>query len=326
MSAKEPKHHSSLSNKFHSLVPKMSWAEYSPGFTRFKVSRYVSEFVGTMFLVASIKLIIGYNSINTVDQGILSLVAPFGIGLTLNCLICMFGYISLAQFNPAVTLGFIIRDTASLPRKDFIQWLMYWVSQFTGGIVGGFLAILMGGEQACQVYTSVPEDKNTYEAFFSEFFFTALLVSMNIHCASDSRLKNNQIYASAIGGTLTVSALAIGGVTGAALNPAVWCGTVASAASCVDDLNLKAAWIYWIAPLCAGVGSGLWFHFIYNWDGSADKFEESMLNSKEAMQLMKTITNDYKCVRNKSDDVNLNDSEVEEPGNPTTYKEVEMQQ
>ena len=70
-------------------------------------------------------------------------------------LICMFGYISLAQFNPAVTLGFIIRDMASLPRKDFVQWLMYWASQFSGAVVGGFSAYLIRGEPACVVYTAV---------------------------------------------------------------------------------------------------------------------------------------------------------------------------
>lgn len=129
----------------------------------------------------------------------------------------------------------------------------------------------------------------TYQAFFGEFFYTSLLISMNIHCASDSRLKNNQIYASAIGGTLTIGILSISKITGAALNPAVWTGTVASAAACMDEdeLNLKDAWIYWIAPICAGIVTGLWFQFIYNFDGAADKFEESMLNSKEAVQLMK---------------------------------------
>eukprot|EP00486_Rosalina_sp_Unknown_P015998 CAMPEP_0201595224 /NCGR_PEP_ID=MMETSP0190_2-20130828/192297_1 /ASSEMBLY_ACC=CAM_ASM_000263 /TAXON_ID=37353 /ORGANISM="Rosalina sp." /LENGTH=405 /DNA_ID=CAMNT_0048055133 /DNA_START=30 /DNA_END=1248 /DNA_ORIENTATION=- len=371
----DPKEGGRLSKLTRGIVPKMDWAEYSPGFTKFKVSRYVSEFIGTMFLVMSIKLIIGFTSgIDIVEGSSIAMVAPFGIGITLMVLICMFGYISLAQFNPAVTLGFVIRDMASLPRKDFVQWLMYWLSQFAGGIAGGFVAYLIGGKPACIVYTSVHPLAKTYQAFFAEFFYTTLLVSMNIHCASDSRLKDNQIYASAIGGTLTIGILsiskitgaalnpgyqiyasAIGGtltigilsiskITGAALNPAVWVGTVASAAACVDhdELNLKHAWIYWIAPICAGIVAGLWFQFIYNFDGAADKFEESMLNNKEAVQLMKGAVSATKSLtkspwggmsRNKGRDSNkgskqngsyeaVSNKNVDEDDGKVEYEEV----
>ena len=96
-----------------------------------KISRYASEFVGTFTLVAAIKLIIA-------SQGAYSpSLAPFGVGLTLMVIVSMFGYISLAQFNPSVTLGFVIRNYEALPRSDWIQWIMYIILQFAGGICGG---------------------------------------------------------------------------------------------------------------------------------------------------------------------------------------------
>eukprot|EP01083_Nonionella_stella_P119974 359015_1 len=120
------------------------------------------------------------------------------------------------------------------------------------------------------VYTSVDSTKYTaYEAFFSELFFCCMLVTTNLHVAGDARLKGNQVYSAAIGMILTVAALSIGEITGSAVNTAVWVGTVASAAACVEDgdtLNLDHCWIYWVSHLLAGVISGLWFVLIYGGD------------------------------------------------------------
>lgn len=99
-----------------------------------KISRYASEFVGTFVLVACIKLLLADTGVDSTFRREL---APFGIGLTLLVIVSIYGYISLAQFNPSVTIGFIVRDCEALPRKDWVQWCMYFVMQFTGGIAGG---------------------------------------------------------------------------------------------------------------------------------------------------------------------------------------------
>ena len=96
-----------------------------------------------------------------------------------------------------------------------------------------------------------------------------MLVTVNLHVAGDARLKGNQVYAGAIGMLLTVAALSIGEITGSAVNTAVWVGTVASAAACVEEgksLNLDHWWIYWVSHLLAGLISGCWFVLIYGED------------------------------------------------------------
>eukprot|EP01084_Bolivina_argentea_P184794 318732_1 len=235
-------------------------------FTRYKISRYACEFVGTFVLVASIKLLIGSGTPY----------APFGIGLTLLVIVSIYGYISLAQFNPSVTIGFVVRNSKSLPRSDYMQWILYIICQICGGICGGFFAWLAGGKDACNVYTYVNTDEYTVsQAFFSELFYCMMIVTVNLHVASDDRLNGNQVYAAAIGMILTVSALSIGPITGSAINTAVWIGTVASAAACVEDgetLNLDACWIYWVAHILGGLIAGAWFVLIYGreMDGVVD--------------------------------------------------------
>lgn len=134
-------------------------------------------------------------------------------------------------------------------------------------IFTGYFAWLCGGKAACQVYTQVNSDEYTaYHAFFAELFFCMMLVTVNLHVAGDARLKGNQVYAAAIGMILTVAALSISEITGSAVNTAVWAGTVASAAACLDEgqkLNLDHCWIYWVAHILAGIISGAWFVLIY---------------------------------------------------------------
>ena len=61
--------------------------------------------------------------------------------------------------------------------------------------------------------------------------------------------------------------MAIGPVSGSAINPAVWLGTVLSATMCVDELKyIEYAWIYWVAHLSAGIIAGLWFNVVYGGD------------------------------------------------------------
>ena len=165
-------------------------------------------------------------------------------------IVSIFGYVSLAQFNPSVPLAFIVRDCDALPRKDWVQWSMYFLCQFAGAICGGYFAWLAGGKRACMVYTAVDSSRySAYEAFFGELFFCCMLVTVNLHVAADARLKGNQVYSAAIGMILTVAALSIGEISGSAVNTAVWVGTVASAAACAEEgesLNLDHCWIYWV--------------------------------------------------------------------------------
>lgn len=64
-----------------------------------------------------------------------------------------------------------------------------------GGICGGYFAALAGGHDACIVYTYVnAADHEPYEALFGELFYCTILVSINLHLATDKRTSGNQHY------------------------------------------------------------------------------------------------------------------------------------
>ena len=93
----------------------------------------------------------------------------------------------------------------------------------------------------------------------------------------------------AIGASLFVSILAIGPITGSAINPAVWVGTVSSAAYC-GDVQLDNWWAYWVAHSAAGLWGGFWFKLMYECDeadgqtstAGADKFSHQQVSTVDA--------------------------------------------
>ena len=83
------------------------------------MKKYLTEFIGTFFLVLTISL--------TVISG--SAMAPLAIGCSLMIMVYMGGHISGGHYNPAVTLGFLLRG-----RMNFVETVKYWVSQLAGAM------------------------------------------------------------------------------------------------------------------------------------------------------------------------------------------------
>ena len=86
-----------------------------------------------MFLIMFVKLASTYDLFT----------AALAIGLGLALLIYNYGYISGAHLNPSVTMAVIIRNIPDSPLSDKGQIVMYFVSQYTGGIFGGFMATVI---------------------------------------------------------------------------------------------------------------------------------------------------------------------------------------
>ena len=85
------------------------------------MGRYVTELVGTFFLVLTIGAVV-------VDGTAL---APLAIGSTLTALVYMGGHVSGAHYNPAVTLGFWLRG--GMRRADAVP---YVAAQLLGAWLG----------------------------------------------------------------------------------------------------------------------------------------------------------------------------------------------
>src|SRR5207247_2194289 len=86
------------------------------------MNKYIAELIGTFFLV----LTIGCTGIGP-GAGV---IAPLAIGAALMVMVYAGGHISGAHYNPAVTLGVLIRGKVNV--TDVVP---YWLAQLAGSAV-----------------------------------------------------------------------------------------------------------------------------------------------------------------------------------------------
>lgn len=197
---------------------------------------YVTEFIGTFFLVF------------TVATAVLteSALAPLAIGASLMVMIYAGGHISGAHFNPAVSLAAWVRG--ALPTRDLAP---YWVAQLAGGAAGAFLgSFAAGATGAAEPFTGVVVS----QALLVEFLFTFALAWVVLNTATSKATEGNSFYGLAIGFTVVVGAAAVGGISGGAFNPAVAFG-----GSLIGLFSWSNLWIYLVANLAGGAAAGLAF-------------------------------------------------------------------
>ena len=201
------------------------------------MQKYVSEFLGTFILLLSIvgSGIAGQKY--TDDQMVILFSHAVVIGFTLIFLIRMFATYSGAHFNPAVTIGFFMNKEISA--KDAV---MYIGVQILSALSASLLHNVVFTEQHSFGTTTV--STTFISGSMAEILCTAFLMLVILLVTRN----DNRIYGLAIGGAVTVSALLIGDMTGASLNPARSIGPMLLYG------NINELWFYVITPICGSVG------------------------------------------------------------------------
>jgi aquaporin Z len=171
------------------------------------MKKYIVEFIGTFFLVFTVGLAVR-------QQGVV--LAPLAIGSILMVMIFAGGHISGGHFNPAVTLAAFLRGRCE--RRDVLP---YWVAQFLAGFVAALLVnVLLGGRVELSAVAKHP----ALSSFIVEFLFTFALAWVVLNVATAKSTMGNSFYGLAIGFTVLVGAITVGGISGGAFNPAVGLG------------------------------------------------------------------------------------------------------
>jgi aquaporin Z len=169
------------------------------------MKKYLVEFIGTFFLVFTVGM--------AVRSG--AALAPLAIGASLMVMIFAGGHVSGGHFNPAVTLAVFLRGKCDA--KDVVP---YWAAQFVAGLVAALLVtFLFQGKPA-----SGPALHGTVPSAIVEFLFTFALAWVVLNVATAKGTAGNSFYGLAIGMTVMTGAVAVGGVSGGAFNPAVGLG------------------------------------------------------------------------------------------------------
>jgi aquaporin Z len=207
-----------------------------------------AEFLGTALFV-----FIGAGSVvaNAMTAGG---VTPLGIalahGVGMAILISALMGISGGHLNPAVSLGVYVAG-----RIDGRTLGRYVLAQLVGGIAGAALLKLLFSAAAIKAVSAGAPQLSISIGFGQgvaiEAAFTFFLVSAVFGTAVSSEAP--KIGGFGIGLAIFVSALVVGGLTGAALNPARAFGPALIAWSWHSQA------VYWIGPLAGGALAGwLW--------------------------------------------------------------------
>lgn len=202
------------------------------------MKKYIVEFIGTFFLVFTVGLAVRTSAP----------LAPLAIGSILMVMIFAGGHISGGHFNPAVTLAAFLRGKCD--RADVIP---YWVAQFAAGAVAALLVnLVLNG----RVTGNAPLHP-TIASFIVEFLFTFALCWVVLNVATAKGTIGNSFYGLAIGFTVFVGAVTVGGISGGAFNPAVGLG--------VWTMGIESAkqfGIYLVSEACGAIVAAVAFRAI----------------------------------------------------------------
>ena len=182
-------------------------------------------------------------------------------GLILAIMISAFGATSGGHMNPAVTVGLLVGGKIKPgPAAAYI------VAQCIGGFLAGvaMMAIFSSQDAARFIAEGTPQIGITdlkqpavtaIGGCVAELVTTFFLVAAVWGTAVDPRAP--KIGGFGIGLTVAADILAIGPLTGAAMNPARAFGPALAASLAGAKFDWSSHWIYWVGPIAGGILASL---------------------------------------------------------------------
>lgn len=213
------------------------------------MKKYLTEFVGTFFLV----FVIGLTTNDPqLWAGGGTPFAPIAIGTILMVMVYMGGPVSGAHYNPAVTLALWMRK--KMEPKDAAP---YMLSQILGAIFASLtyyfiFKLSMGGPKPLPGFTY------DLKPMILEAIFTFALVAVVLSVAASKKSAGNSYYGLAIGFTVMTAAFAAGKVSGGAFNPAVGVGTLL-VDMFIEGNDISHVWIYIVGPCLGGIVAAMFY-------------------------------------------------------------------
>ena len=194
---------------------------------------FTVELIGTFILVVFATGSIVYDVQIGGTLGIaFAAVAPF-IALIIG--IYSFGKISLAHFNPAVTIGFYITGHISK-----IQIAYYFAAEIIGALFGSLFVMSFIGTVANLGANAPNYDFSLFLIFLIEVLASAMLMAVIFTVVYTKGLKG--FGGIAIGGIVGLGIFFLAFISGASMNPA------RALAPALFSGVLDNLWLYWTAP------------------------------------------------------------------------------
>lgn len=199
---------------------------------------FFAELVGTFGLLVAATGSVVYDGRVGETLGTLFIAAMHFLGLTI--LVYAFGKYSMAHFNPAVTIGFLI--TGHIKSK---QLPIYFSAQAMGAILGSlFVKFVIGGYSSLGM--TLPNYSHSLGLIFGgEILATFFLMAVILIVTHKQSL--NKFTGLAIGGIIGIDVILFRTISGASMNP-IRSLSPALVSGAYNDL-----WIFLTAPLIGSV-------------------------------------------------------------------------
>jgi aquaporin Z len=194
--------------------------------------KFIAEVIGTFIVVV---LATGAVVIDAKYNGILGIpfiaFLPF-IGVTVG--VYLFGKISMAHFNPAVTLGFLI--TKHITKAQLVY---YFTAEILGALLGSVFVMFIIGSEA-DLGANSPNFAFPLPMIFGiEVVASALLMAVIMMVVYTKGLRG--YVGLVIGGIVGLDIFFLAFISGASMNPA------RSFAPAIVSGVLTNLWLYWTA-------------------------------------------------------------------------------
>lgn len=215
------------------------------------LNKYLAELFGTFVLV-------GVGSLTILSSGGSVVAVSLGFGLAVFAAIHMFGSVSGAHVNPALTFAKMMRREISA--ADTVGYI---AAQLAGAVLAaGLIAVVAGSRGVGATVVRGGEmgggRVEAGEIFILEVILTAVLVIVFLRVTSGG--GKGAPYA--IAGALTLIHLAAAPITGGSVNP------VRSLGPAIVAVNYTDVWAYILAPLVGAVIGVLLDKFINEGNGA----------------------------------------------------------
>ncbi len=210
-----------------------------------EIRKYAVEAIGSFFLTFVVVVSVLTHSSFT----------PLAAGAALMVMIYAGGHISGGHYNPAVTMGALVRG-----RIGPVEAVGYWIAQVAGGVIAGWIGRAVVNPPA--VATLTLSGHTEAAAAVVELVGTFALCYVMLNVATSKDQPGNGFFGLAIGFTVAAGAFAVGGISGGVFNPQVALGGATGGVFAWSTI-----WIYVVVQLGAGIIAGLTFLVLNPGDG-----------------------------------------------------------
>ena len=221
------------------------------------IQKFIAELIGTAFLVFVVTGIpvFSYDEYEYEDEEVYN--GSFEAAFVLTSMIYIFGRISGAHFNPAVTIPMFLRKKITQ-----IECCYYIIAQIIGAFIGSiFVGLCKKGEfkYLGGNFLDDEDEEETGWMYFSAFFIEIILTFGLVFVIFASTIKANNfgnLNGLIIGISLYFLGIAGAKVSGGSLNPARSIAPAIIMAFKGETKPLEQLWIYIIAPIIGGILAG----------------------------------------------------------------------